>query len=92
MFLADSLNLMTDVRRFSASRDATALAGSAHALKGSIGLFTQAGAYEAAKRLEHAAKRGELDRVDEACVDLERDVARLRDALGDLRKELDTSS
>jgi CheY-like chemotaxis protein len=89
VFLADSLTLMADVRRFSASGDATALAASAHALKGSIGLFTQTGAYDGARQLERAAKRGELTGVDDACVELERDVARLRAALGDLRRELE---
>jgi two-component system sensor histidine kinase/response regulator len=92
VFLADSLNLMTDVRRFSAGRDATALAGSAHALKGSIGLFTQTGAYDVARQLERAAKTGELAGVDVRCADLDREVARLRVALGDLRKELDQGS
>ena len=41
-------------------RDAAALAASAHALKGSIGLFAQTGAYDAARRLESAARAGEL--------------------------------
>ena len=65
-----------------------ALASSAHALKGSVGLFVQRGAYETARRIEQAGRSGDLAGVDEACAALESEMTELRTALGDLRKQL----
>ena len=67
VFLVDSPNLMTAVEQARAGRVGDALASSAHALKGSVGLFVQRGAYETARRIEQAGRSGDLAGVDEAC-------------------------
>jgi HPt (histidine-containing phosphotransfer) domain-containing protein len=69
-------------------RDGKALASSAHALKGSIGLFVQQDAYQTARRLEKTATSGDLTGVRDVCATLEKEMAGLRVKLGDLRKQL----
>jgi two-component system, sensor histidine kinase and response regulator len=59
LFLADTPRILDEARHAVERRDAPALAASAHALKGSLGLFAQTGAYDAARRLESAARAGE---------------------------------
>ena len=88
VFLADSPNLMLAIRQAVAQRDGKALAASAHALKGSIGLFVQQDAYQTARALERAATGGDLTGVQDACATLEEEMAALRERLGDLRNEL----
>jgi CheY-like chemotaxis protein len=88
VFLADSPKLMAAIQRAAEGRDAKALASSAHALKGSIGLFAQQEAYQIARRLERTATGGDLAGVQDACATLEREMASLRGQLGDLRKQL----
>ena len=68
--------------------DTAALAGSAHALKGSIGLFAQAGAYDAARRLEMAARDGKLAGLDVMLTELENEAARLLEELRAARASL----
>ena len=88
VFLQDSPNLMTAIQQATEKREAEALASSAHALKGSIGLFVQQGAYETARRLERAGKNRDLTSVDETCAELERELAGLRGRLGEVRQQL----
>jgi PAS domain S-box-containing protein len=85
VFLADSLGLMAAVRRAVDARDAGALVAPVHALKGSVGLFTQAGAYRSAQQLERIAKSGDLAAADAACAELEAGMAALHASLVDLR-------
>ena len=88
MFLVDSPNLIAAIQQASARQEGAALASSAHALKGSVGLFVQRGAYETARRLEQAGRSGDLTSVDEACAALEGEMSELRTALGELRDRL----
>jgi PAS domain S-box-containing protein len=88
VFLVDSPSQMAAIRKAVEQRDGQALAASAHALKGSIGLFEQQDAYQTARGLERAARSGDLTGVQEACTTLEGEMARLRERLGDLRREL----
>ena len=88
MFLVDGPQLMTAIRQATDSREGHRLASSAHALKGSVGLFGEQGAYETARRLEQMGKSGDLTNADEACTALEREMTELRATLGDLRKHL----
>jgi PAS domain S-box-containing protein len=85
VFLADSLGLMAAVRRAVDARDAPALVAPAHALKGSVGLFTQAGAYRTAQQLERMAKSGDLAGAGAACEELETEMAALHASLMELR-------
>ena len=88
VFLADSPELMAALQRAADGRDAKALASSAHALKGSIGLFAQKEAYQTARRLERTATSGDLAGVQDMCATLEGEMASLRGQLGTLRKRL----
>ena len=56
----------------------------AHALKGSCGLFSSAGAYESAQRLEKLAREGVLDEIDAARDELTLEVRRLERALREM--------
>ena len=62
-------------------QDPEAVAAAAHALKGSVGLFTKGRAFEAAGRLEHRARAGDL-------ADVERDVALLESDIDELLRSL----
>jgi len=85
VFLTDSVALMAAVRRAVDARDAGALVAPAHALKGSVGLFTQAGAYRTAQQLERMAKNGDLTDASAACEELEAGMAALHASLMELR-------
>ena len=88
VFLVDSQTLVSAIDRATERRDAAAVASSAHALKGSVGLFVQQGAYVVVQRLERAAKTGEWTDVEEARAELAREIADLRVELGELRERL----
>jgi two-component system sensor histidine kinase/response regulator len=81
VFLTDAPKQVAALDAAVRSRDAAAIASSAHALKGSAGLFSKAGAYDAARALEQAARQGDLTGVDVAGEDVKREVARLEHAL-----------
>ncbi len=81
VFLTDTPKQVAALDVAVRSRDAVAIASSAHALKGCAGLFSKAGAYEAARALEQAARQGDLTGVEIASEDVKREVTRLEDAL-----------
>jgi len=60
VFLSDAPAQVETLRAAVAAGDAGAIAAAAHALKGSVGLFSKGAAYEAARTLEHTARAGEL--------------------------------
>jgi CheY-like chemotaxis protein len=60
VFLSDAPAQVETLRAAVAANDAGAIAAAAHALRGSVGLFSKGAAYEAARTLEHAARAGEL--------------------------------
>jgi HPt (histidine-containing phosphotransfer) domain-containing protein len=88
VFLQDGPVMLARLRDAARHRDATALAATAHAIKGSAGLFSQGPAYQSARRLEERARAGDLSTADTLCADIEADVARLMAELRDLRNEL----
>ena len=61
LFIEHSKTLLDAVAVATAAGDGQALASSAHALKGSISTFTQAGPYLTAAALEQQAAEGRLD-------------------------------
>jgi HPt (histidine-containing phosphotransfer) domain-containing protein len=85
VFLEDAPVMLTRLRTAARAHDRVALAGAAHAIKGSAGLFSQGAAYESAKRLEQLAKAGDLSKADAACADVEADVSQLMAELRHLR-------
>jgi signal transduction histidine kinase/HPt (histidine-containing phosphotransfer) domain-containing protein len=78
MFLKDSPRLLDAVQQAIANGDAGGLASAAHALKGAVGHFGAQEAREAARRLEDAARRGEMDGVDKGFETLAAAVDSLR--------------
>jgi two-component system sensor histidine kinase/response regulator len=89
VYLADTPARIAEIRRSAGAGDAPALSEAAHALKGSVGMFLRGGAYDTARRLELAAKSGNLGGVEELCSDLEREVATLAAGLDALRTQLE---
>jgi two-component system sensor histidine kinase/response regulator len=82
VFLEDVPAMMARIRQAARARDAAVLGTAAHALKGSIGLFSQGEAYESARQLEQLGRTGNLASVDLACAAAETHVTRL---IADLR-------
>jgi two-component system, sensor histidine kinase and response regulator len=84
VFLADSPKQLGVLARAVARRDASAIASAAHAIKGSVGLFSTGAAYEAAQQLEQMARGGELGVIESAHDVLTREVLRLEQGLRQL--------
>jgi two-component system sensor histidine kinase/response regulator len=89
MFLSDAPGQMAALRVATESADAGSIAAAAHALKGSVGLFSKGAAYEAARALERMARAGALtgveayytrirDELSRVCADLETLLMTLR--------------
>jgi len=91
MVLTDSPVTEREVQRSVASGDHSAVAAAAHALKGTVGLFVKAGAYQAAAELERAARQGDLDQIESAAARLTDEMTTLRRYLKTLLKELESS-
>ena len=89
IFLVDGPALLAAVQHALQTGDGQALASSAHALRGSVGLFVQAGAFETARQVERTAKAGDLERIGPLCASLEADMKALDSALRTLRRHLD---
>jgi CheY-like chemotaxis protein len=89
IFLVDGPHLLSAVQHAQQAGDEKALAASAHALKGSVGLFVQTGAFETARQLERTARAGDLSGSGPLCASLEADMRELDSALLGLRRRLD---
>ena len=74
VFLSETPKQLATLR---AAVDAPALASAAHAIKGSVGLFAKGEAFDAARRLEMAARSGDLTDLDERRGDIERELGRV---------------
>jgi len=61
-----------------------AMASAAHAIKGSIGNFTQGRPYDVARTLEKTAEAGDLAAARSAIPELEREVGKLCRVLDDI--------
>jgi CheY-like chemotaxis protein len=85
VFLEDAPKTMVRLLGAIEARDGAGLQAAAHALKGSIGLFTQGAAYEGARRLEQLARASSWTEVDAARQQVETSVSRLLKELQDLR-------
>jgi PAS domain S-box-containing protein len=81
VFLADAPNMMGRVRAAAEAGDLNEVAAAAHAVKGAAGLFSQGEAFENARRLEQIAHAGDRPSIDAACVDLDRAMSTLTEAL-----------
>ena len=88
VFVSDAPKFIATLRAAAQTRSADSVESAAHALKGSVGLFTTGGAYEAARRLEHAARAGDLSAVEVRCAEIERELSRVCADLEALRSRL----
>ena len=61
LFVTHSPEMLQALRAAAAAGDGAAMASAAHALKGSIGNFTQGRPFEAARSLEKASEAGDVD-------------------------------
>jgi two-component system, sensor histidine kinase and response regulator len=81
LFLSDSPGRVDEIRSAIADRDAQALHRAAHALKGSAGCLAAGPTMNAALVLEEIGKNGHFAEAPAAFAALEREVARLVDAI-----------
>ncbi len=88
MVLFDSPATEREIHRAVTAGDTAAVASAAHALKGTVGLFMKAGAYEAAAELERAARHGEMGQFENASARLAEGMTALRRHLKKLLREL----
>ncbi len=89
VFLAEAPRLLDALRGAASAHDAAAVATAAHALKGSLGLFSKGSAFEAARRLESAAHAGDVGGFDEGVHEIDVELSRMLRDLDALRMNLD---
>ena len=77
VFLTDAPAMLERLRDAARAGNVHALAAAAHAIKGSVGLFTDGEAFVSARRLEQIARAGDRSAIEAACADLEKAVAGL---------------
>jgi signal transduction histidine kinase/DNA-binding response OmpR family regulator len=84
LFMADVPNQLEALRQAVAAGDAKSLREIAHTLKGSAGCLGGLAAADAARRLEEAAKTGDLTAAAQHLFDLEREIRSFCDAISPL--------
>jgi PAS domain S-box-containing protein len=86
VFLEDTPSILTRLKGGLENNNAADVTSAAHALKGSVGLFSQGEAYECARRLEQLGRSGDLTNgesvLEELLVSVSKLTTELR-ALGD---------
>ena len=87
VFLVEAPERIDALRLAAEQRNAPAVTSAAHALKGSVGLFSTGAAYEAARTLEAAARQGDLADVENRCAHLAGEVSKV---MANLEKLLET--
>ncbi len=92
MVLSDSPATEQEIGRAVAAGDTAAVAAAAHALKGTVGLFTKTGAFEAAAALELAARQGDMEQFDAKVARLSEEMISLRQHLTTLLTKLATEN
>ena len=88
VFVADAPATLARLRDAAVTANVEALAAVAHAIKGSVGLFSQGEAYEHARALEARARTGDTSNAIAACDTIEASVSRLSAELRNIRAEL----
>jgi len=88
LFLTDCARWSAGIREAVKARDAEALARTAHALKGSAGMFSREGVFEAARTLERMGRERDLAGAKKVRAILEREISLLEESLTSLRKRL----
>ena len=86
VFLEDTPSILTRLKEALQNNNAADVTAAAHALKGSVGLFSQGEAYECARRLEQLGRSGDLTNGESILKELVVSVSKLTTelrALGD---------
>ncbi len=89
-FLEYSPDVMSRIEEAFSEGDGQTLEDAAHTIKGALGTFRAAAAFEAASRLENIAREGNLPEVPETIELLKREMERLKPALTGLLLEYST--
>ncbi|MBM3321515.1 MAG: response regulator [Candidatus Eisenbacteria bacterium] len=84
IFLEEAPRLLSGVESALARQDRKSLERAAHAIKGTVGSFAAKRAYEAARRVEDAAREGRDDEARAAADGLREEMARLLPCLQNL--------
>ena len=84
LFVTHSPEMVQALRTAAAAGNGPAMASAAHALKGSIGNFTQGRPFEVARTLEKTAEAGDVAAARAAIPELEREVGKLCRVLDDI--------
>ena len=88
VFVTDAPAMLARLRGAAEADKATELAAAAHAIKGSVGLFSQGEAYELARTLEARARTGDASNAIAACDAIAASVSQLLAELRSIRAEL----
>ena len=88
IFTTETGPMLTAVREATKCHDAAALEHSAHALKGSVGVFGARAAAEVSQKLELMGRNHDLANAEDACTLLNYELARLGTELADLERDL----
>jgi PAS domain S-box-containing protein len=75
VFLEDTPALLSRIKDAVRTGNSGEVASAAHALKGSIGLFSQGPAYDEARRVEHIGRSGDLADAEAASAQLDASIA-----------------
>jgi signal transduction histidine kinase/DNA-binding response OmpR family regulator len=81
VFLEDTPTILSRITDALRAGNGAEVAAAAHALKGSVGLFSEGPAYENARRLEHLGRGGELAEAETLRAQLDASVATLTSEL-----------
>jgi CheY-like chemotaxis protein/HPt (histidine-containing phosphotransfer) domain-containing protein len=84
LFVTHSPEMMQALHAAAAAGNSAGMASAAHALKGSIGNFTQGRPFEVARALEKTAETGNLAAARAGIPELEREVGKLCRVLDDI--------
>ena len=85
IFLEDCPAQLAAIETAVAGRDGVAIQRAAHSLRGAASNLWASGVVETARTLEHKAKAGDLDGIDEGTERVRSELQRLVSALTDLR-------
>ena len=77
VFLEDAPSILTRLKEALQNNNAADVTAAAHALKGSVGLFTQGDAYDSARRLEQLGRTGDLTNGESVLKELVVSVSKL---------------
>lgn len=87
LFFDNITQRMADLNKAVADKDPEAFMPIAHTIKGMVGYFSTAGAYESAKKLELKGREKTTDGVDEDLAALTKDMDELVAAMKEWRSE-----